>query len=78
MGRYDSRVLKYSGAKVSLGVSGERGCECASECEGGRKREKKVEEDKLCAVRGAARRAAPALNLVEEQTGIGTWDWEVV
>lgn len=27
VGRYDSRVLKYSGAKVSLGVSGERGCE---------------------------------------------------
>lgn len=27
VGRYDSRVLKYSGANVSLGVSGERGCE---------------------------------------------------
>lgn len=47
MDRYDSRVLKYSGAKVSLGVSDERGCD-ASVGEDEEKREKKVEEDKLC------------------------------
>lgn len=39
---------------------------------------RRLKEDKLCVARGAARRAAPALNLVVEQTGIGTWDWEVV
>ena len=57
VGRYDPRMLKYSGAKVSLGVC--RTSEGVSEVEGERKRrEKKVEMDELC-VRGAARRAAP-------------------
>lgn len=50
VGRYDSRVLKYSGAKMSLGVSDERGCD-ASVGEDEEKREKKVEEDKLCDAR---------------------------
>lgn len=78
VGRYDSRVLKYSGAKVSLGAC--RASEGASEgeCdgEGEEKREKKVEEDELCVARcgeAGCARAEP-----RRRRGTGTWDWEVV